>query len=385
MFTGRFFPFLMTFAALCLFSAEPLCAAHGGGGGGGGGHGGGSFGGGGAARGGSFGGSYGGGARYSGYSGYGAGYSSAHSYANNGAHTAYSTNAAHHPYNGNGSWDHNGNWDNHGYWGYNHGYWGAGWGWGWGWGWGFPFAFGFWGGYPWGGYYGDYFCPYGPVYSAQYPVADYGYAYPDSGQYVANFPNGTASPNNEVPQPGPQAGLADDSAGNEGLQYYSEGRAAFAQGDYHNALRLAGHASVEAPQNPKVHELTSLAMFATGEYRGAATAAHAALVLGTPSDWTNLYSYYNDAPKYTEQLRKLEKAVSDTPTAAAAQFLLGYHYLMTGAKAEAKKHFAEAARLTPNDKLAQHIVKQLEANQAVTPPVLPEQPGAQGAPKGKQL
>jgi tetratricopeptide (TPR) repeat protein len=128
--------------------------------------------------------------------------------------------------------------------------------------------------------------------------------------------------------------------------------------------------------------LTSLALFASGEYRGAATAAHAALALGAPSDWANLYSYYNDAQKYTEQLRKLEKTVTDAPTAAAGQFLLGYHYLMTGAKPEARKHFAEAARLTPNDKLAEHILKQLESSGSVTPPVLPEQ---NGPAKGKQL
>lgn len=115
-----------------------------------------------------------------------------------------------------------------------------------------------------------------------------------------------------------------------------------------------------------------------------ATAAHAALALGAAGDWASLYAYYNDADKYTAQLRKLEKSAADAPTSGAGQFLLGYHYLMTGAKQEAKKHFAEAAKLTPNDKLAQHILKQLESTGTVTPPVLPE-PGTQAAPKGKQL
>ncbi len=118
----------------------------------------------------------------------------------------------------------------------------------------------------------------------------------------------------------------------------------------------------------KVHELTSLALFASGEYRAAATEAHAALALGAPSDWTHLYAYYNDADRYTGQLRKLEKTVADVPNSAPGHFLLGYHYLMTGAKDEAKEHFAQAAKLTPNDKLAQHILKQLESGGAVTPP-----------------
>ena len=86
----------------------------------------------------------------------------------------------------------------------------------------------------------------------------------------------------------------------------------------------------------------------------------------------NLYAYYNDADKYTEQLRKLEKTVADVPNSAPGHFLLGYHYLMTGAKEEAKTHFAQAAKLTPNDKLAQHILKQLESGNAVTPPDLPK-------------
>ncbi len=168
----------------------------------------------------------------------------------------------------------------------------------------------------------------------------------------------------------------DQQAASEALQYYNEGRAAFQQGNYHDALRLAGHAGVESPQNPKVHELRSLASFAAGDYLGAATEAHAALALDKPSSWADLYGYYNDNDKYTEQLRKLEKTVATVPNSAPAQFLLGYQYLMTGAKAEAKEHFAQAAKLTPNDKLAAHILKQLNAGSEVTPPELAKPPAA---------
>ena len=273
-----------------------------------------------------------------------------------------------HHSNGEGNWGHH-DWDHY----FHGGYWGAGWngwGWGWGWGWGYPFWFSYWGGYPfgWGGYYADYFCPYGQVYP--YPAAAYAYSYADDGQYAANYARGPAVAADN-PQPAADNG---EATANEGLQYYNEARAAFSRGDYRSSLRLAGHSGVESPQNAKVHELTSLALFASGEYRGAATEAHFALALGAPSDWTQLYAYYNDADRYTEQLRKLEKTVADVPKSAPGQFLLGYHYLMTGAKEEAKSHFAQAAKLTPNDKLAQHILKQLESNSAVTPPKLPKQP-----------
>ena len=170
----------------------------------------------------------------------------------------------------------------------------------------------------------------------------------------------------------PAETASDDSErSSEGLQYYNGARAAFAQGEYGNALRLASHAGVEALQNAKVHELVSLALFASGEYLAAASRAHAALALGVPSDWNSLYSQYNDAEKYTGQLRKLEKTVNDDPKSAAGHFLLGYHYLMTGAKDSAKSEFAEAVKLTPDDKLAKHILKQLDAGQDVTPPELP--------------
>ena len=270
--------------------------------------------------------------------------------------------------NGVGGWGYH-NWDNS----FRGPYWGVGLGWGWGYPW-FPY----WGGYPfgWGGYWADYFCPYGPVYATGYPIIagsyPYPYTYPDDGQYAVNFGNAAGpviAPN--APQVAAENG---EAAGNEGLQYYNEARSAFLQADYRNALRLAGHAGVESPQNVKVHELTSLALFAAGEYKAAATEAHWALALGPPSDWANLYSYYNDADKYTEQLRKLEKSVAETPDSAPDQFLLGYHYLMTGAKAEAKAHFAKAAKLAPNDKLAQHILDQFESNSPITPPKLPPQP-----------
>ena len=217
------------------------------------------------------------------------------------------------------------NWGYHDWDHYFHGaYWGSGWGGWWGgwWGWGYPFWFSYWGGYPfgWGGYYADYFCPYGSAYSTGYPEASYIYAYPNEGQYAANFAPNPATPAGEPQPAADEPQLAADTGAataNEALQYYNEARAAFTRGEYRNALRLAGHSAVESPQNAKVHELTSLALFASGEYRGAATEAHATLALGAPSDWNHLYAYYNDADRYTEQLRKLEKTVADVPKSAA--------------------------------------------------------------------
>lgn len=368
MFIRRLFQISGALAILCVIPAVSICEAHGNSGGGGGG----------GMR------SGGGGGTMHSYSVQHSGYSSQGNFIHAGnANYSQSVHAdnvqsLHHSY-GAANWGYH-DWDHS----FRGGYWGFGWN---GWGWGYPFWFSYWGGYPfgWGGYYADYFDPYGSVYAAGYPAAAYIYSYADDGQYAANFAPPVAAPVGEPqhvaanPQPAVNSG---EITANEALQYYNEGRAAFTRGDYHNALRLAGHSAVESPQNAMVHELLSLALFASGEYRGGATEAHAALALGAPSDWPHLFAYYNDADRYSEQLRKLEKTVSDVPTSAPGHFLLGYHYLMTGAKAEAKEHFAKAAKLTPNDKLAQHILKQLESKNAVTPPELPKQPDG---PQGKQL
>jgi tetratricopeptide (TPR) repeat protein len=152
---------------------------------------------------------------------------------------------------------------------------------------------------------------------------------------------------------------------------FSQARAAFLQGDYRRALRLANFAEVGLPQNARLQELISLALFALGDYPAAAGRAHAALALGPPSDWPGLYGYYNDVAKYSAQLRKLEKTVADAHNSAPSRFLLGYHYLMIGAQVNAKHEFSAVGQLTPDDKLAEHILTQLQAGQAITPPESP--------------
>ena len=124
---------------------------------------------------------------------------------------------------------------------------------------------------------------------------------------------------------------------------------------------MGGHAAVERARNPEVHELASLTLFALKDYRGAAMEAHAALMLGPPIDWPTLYSYYENVDAYTSQLRALEKFVRDQPKALEGHFLLGYHFIMAGHKDAAKKELQEAITLEPRDKLAQEMLKALEA------------------------
>jgi len=217
---------------------------------------------------------------------------------------------------------------------------------------------------------------------------DYGYYYPEAGDYYysyapTSYDNSVAVADAATAPPQQIAGTSgvakatsteDQQAADESLQFYSEARTAFLQGDYKNALRLGGHAAVDAPRNPKVHELISLALFALGKYAPAAGEAHAAMALGKIADWNDLYGYYNDANKYTTQLRVLEKAAAANPKDPADEFLLGYHYLMIGARDNAKKEFGDAVKLTPKDKLAAQYLQELQSNLPLTPPAMASRP-----------
>ncbi len=316
LFFGRASFIAILVVALC----ATLSFAHGGGGGGGGGGhrgggGGGGFGGGhggGFGGGGFHGGSFGGGYRGGAWGGSGMRAGSSNSYAPSRAWSggefshagngmAYSGNRFNNGWGGGRYGDRYGNYFGRGYGRRFVGY--GGWGWGdywpwfgdWDWGWGYPY--------------------------------DYGYYYPDSNDYYYTYAPSdydqsgvVMNPSVTVPQQvaesaptAPSASATEQQWSTEALQYYSEARAAFSQGDYQNALRLAGHAAVDAPQNAKVHELISLSLFALGKYRAAANEAHAAMALGPIADWSDVYGYYNNVDKYTTQLRALEEAATANP------------------------------------------------------------------------
>ena len=183
------------------------------------------------------------------------------------------------------------------------------------------------------------------------------------------------------PSAEPPDGSTGPAAGQEQSEYYTACLTAFAEGDYPNATRLAGHAAVDQPRNPKVHTMLMLGMFAMHEYRGAAMEAHAVAALGPIPDWPTLYGVYGKVEPYTEQLRALEKFTRKKPEAAEGRFLLGFQYLMAGHRDSAKGEFLKALTLTPKDWLA---AKLLTKSGGTIPPEiakqLPPEPAAQKEP-----
>jgi tetratricopeptide (TPR) repeat protein len=150
---------------------------------------------------------------------------------------------------------------------------------------------------------------------------------------------------------GPEAAPPPPAAGGED-PFYAQAAAAFSAGDYEKAIRLANHALVDAPKDARTHQLLSLAMFAQGDYRGAAIEAHPAISLGPIGNWAGIQALYNSPDTYSTQLRALESYVVSHPKAADAHFLLGYQYLILGHADAAKYQFQAARRLTPDDALA---------------------------------
>ncbi len=275
----------------------------------------------------------------------------------------------------NGNWNH-GNWNNS-WWGHNNwssaNWWGRSNWWGrnnW---WGrsgfcyYPFigiGSAFW--FPWWCYSGfpsyDYYCsndyvtPYYLGSSSLYAPASAVVSDPQVAQAQYVDPPTTARP------------AAESDAGAE---YSAQSSAAFHNAQYKESLRLANHAAVESPENPKAHEMMSLSLFASGDYRGAAAEAHAALAFGPPADWATLYTYYGDDALYTTQLRSLEKYSHDNPTAADARFVRAYHYLMMGHQQQAIDQLQEVAKLTPTDRLVSDLLKKFSESPtgaAPTPP-----------------
>jgi tetratricopeptide (TPR) repeat protein len=127
--------------------------------------------------------------------------------------------------------------------------------------------------------------------------------------------------------------------------FLESARREFESGDYAAAQKLAHHAVVDEPDNPKAHEMMSLAFFAQGNYAAAAEAARATVSLGAVADWPTLYGYYNDRSKYEQNFNALKQFVSEHQNAPEGRFLLGVHNLMMGHRDTARREFAEYLKL----------------------------------------
>ena len=124
---------------------------------------------------------------------------------------------------------------------------------------------------------------------------------------------------------------------------------AFQRGDYPTALTSVDEAIATVPGDPVQHEFRALVFFAMGRYNDAAGVLNPILASGPGWDWTTMTGLFKSQDDYIALLRKLEEHHKANPDSAAANFLLGYHYLVLGHVEEAHDLFAHAAKLEPTD------------------------------------
>ncbi len=201
----------------------------------------------------------------------------------------------------------------------------------------------------WGyGYYYGYVNPYytstvvatTPVYDYTQPIV--------INNYVESSDPGVAG----VAQAPAPVESSDEQAG-YGL--LDQARNAFKAKDYKNALKLTEQAVQKVPNDPVIHELGALCLFALGEYQKSAVVLNALLAVAPGMDWTTLISLYSSSDEYTGQLRALEAHCKQNPNDSAAAFVLGYHYLVCGHADSAKKALERVLEVQPKDQVAKRM------------------------------
>jgi len=233
-------------------------------------------------------------------------------------------------------------------------------------GWGY--GYGGYGGYGYGGYYNPYYGGIGPGYATVYnytqPVAVYNYMPADA--YAATPDNNVDYTYIDGTQP--------PSATDPGIQAFDQGLMDFKAGNYQQALTQFDNALQLQPKDPVIHEVRALTLFALGAYTPAAAALNSLLSTSPGMDWTTMSSLYGNVDEYTAQLRQLEAYCTAHPDDAAAYFVLGYHYLVTGAKEQAADVFRVVTTKQPKDLVARQLLDTLVPPEPAmtTPAVSPE-------------
>jgi tetratricopeptide (TPR) repeat protein len=212
---------------------------------------------------------------------------------------------------------------------------------------------------------------YNPYYAgiAATTTVPYDYSQPVTVNYFAQ-PAGDSSggqaPASSTPTDAAQAQF------DQGLELFKAGKYREALPQFDAALRLM-------PNDPVVHEVRALNLFALGQYQQAAASLNALLATAPGMDWTTLSGLYGNLDDYTQQLRALENHCRANRTDASAAFVLAYHYLVNGHQDAAINALKVVVQQQPKDVVAKRMLESLTAPEdAETPPPEPAEPAADG-------
>jgi tetratricopeptide (TPR) repeat protein len=197
-------------------------------------------------------------------------------------------------------------------------------------------------------------------YSQPVTVYDYGQQY-NQQDYSQQYVTAETQPEAALPAPPPAAPLPQPQspASEPGLEQFDDGLAAFKEGDYRRALQGCDEALRSRPEDPVIHEVRALALFAEGDYQSSAATLNALLATAPGMDWTTLSGLYGNVDDYTQQLRRLEAHCKTDPRDAAARFVLAYHYLVTGHAKQAVDALRVVVAQQPRDATAKRMLEAL--------------------------
>ncbi len=124
------------------------------------------------------------------------------------------------------------------------------------------------------------------------------------------------------------------------------------------------------PNDPVVHELLALSLFATGDYAPAAAVLNNLLAVAPGMDWTTLSGLYSSVNVYEQQLDALDRFCQSHPQDGAPHFVLAYHRLICGDTDAAIAALKVVVQEQPKDEVAQRMLQALDTTQelAATPP-----------------
>lgn len=180
----------------------------------------------------------------------------------------------------------------------------------------------------------------------------------------------------------PPGDEASEMAASEKAQQEMEiAREAFKKEDFNTSLRAVDNAISVVPGDPVMHEFRALVFFAMGRFNDAAGVLNPILASGPGWDWTTMTGLFKSQDDYTRLLRRLEDHHQANPDSAAANFLLGYHYLVLGHLEQALELFERSAKLEPTDivsaglrDLLRDTINRDEEPAADLPPPVPVNP-----------
>lgn len=211
---------------------------------------------------------------------------------------------------------------------------------------------------------------YGTAYYNPYVVASSSAPYDYSQPVVVNN-YVSADAGGDATEPPPES-----PATEQATKLFDAGLAQFKSGDYRGALAKFDAALQKLPDDPVVHEVRALALFALGEYKPAAAALNSFLSSAPGMDWTTMSSLWGSVDEYQAQLNKLDGYTQAHPDDPASHFVLAYHALVLGDKERAISALEVVVKNQPKDSTAARMLA------ALNPPKPAAAPAA--APSGDE-